>query len=181
MKTLKNTLLLVIMFIAIQVSAQTDKETTAKLVEAKTLVFNATTALPMANMDLNKVLQRFPGGQGSGAIQLSGSQYTLTIAKDSVEAYLPYYGRAYSANLNPNDSGIKFKSKDFTYKTEKRKKGGWLITIRPKDTKDVQSLTLSVGEKGYAVLNVTSNYRQAIAFNGFISEPVAKSNNAPAK
>ncbi|WP_255327483.1 DUF4251 domain-containing protein [Pedobacter sp. V48] len=55
------------------------------------------------------------------------------------------------------------------------------MTIRPKDTKDAQSLTLSVGEKGYAVLNVTSNYRQAIAFNGFISEPVVKSNNAPAK
>lgn len=180
MKTLKNTLLLAIMFIAIQVSAQTDKETTARLVDAKTLVFNATTALPLANMDINKVMQRFPGAQG-GAIQLTGSQYTLTIAKDSVEAYLPYYGRAFSANINPNDSGIKFKSKDFTYKTEKRKKGGWVITIKPNDTKDVQSLTLSVGEKGYAVLNVNSNYRQAIAFNGYISEPIAKSNNTPAK
>ncbi|ATP58608.1 hypothetical protein CPT03_20135 [Pedobacter ginsengisoli] len=180
MKTLKNTLLLVIMFVAVQVSAQTDKETTTKLVEAQTLVFNATTALPMANMDINKVMQRFPGAQG-GAIQLNGSQYQLKIAKDSVEAYLPYYGRAYSVNISSNDSGIKFKSKDFTYKTEKKKKGGWIITIRPKDTKDVQSLTLSVGEKGYAVLNVNSNYRQAIAFNGFISEPVTPSNSAPAK
>nr|WP_068887840.1 DUF4251 domain-containing protein [Pedobacter panaciterrae] len=181
MKTLKNAFLLAIMFVAVQVSAQTDKETTARLVEAKTLVFNATTALPMANMDISKVMQRFPGGQGSGAIQLSGSQYQLTISKDSVEAYLPYYGRAYSANIGSNDSGIKFKSKDFTYKTDKKKKGGWTITIKPKDAKDVQSLTLSVGEKGYAILNVISNTRQPIAFNGFISEPVVKSNNAPTK
>jgi len=181
MKTLKNTLLLAFLFVAIQVSAQTDKETTTRLVDAKTLVFNATTALPMANMDLNKVMARFPGGQGSGAIQLTGSQYQLTIAKDSVEAYLPYYGRAYSANIGSTDSGIKFKSKDFTYKTDKKKKGGWIITIKPNDVKDVQSLTLSVGEKGYAVLNVTSTYRQPIAFNGYISEPATSSSNTPAK
>lgn len=181
MKTLKNTLLLAFLFVAIQVSAQTDKETTTKLVDAKTMVFNATTALPMANMDLNKVMARFPGGQGSGAIQLSGSQYQLIIAKDSVIAYLPYYGRAYSVNIGTNDSGIKFTSKDFTYKTEKRKKGGWMIYIKPKDVKDVQSLTLSVGEKGYAVLNINSTNRQPIAFNGYISEPEAPASTTPSK
>ncbi|AOM77722.1 DUF4251 domain-containing protein [Pedobacter steynii] len=171
MKTLKKLLTLLIVFSTVQAIAQTDKATTTQLVADQHLIFNATSAMPMANADVNAVLNKMPGNVGGGMIQLSGSQYQLKINKDSVEAYLPYYGRAYTASLDPNDSGIKFKSKKFDYKTTKRKKGGWIINIAPKDTKEVQSMSLSVSENGYAVLNVNSNNRQSISFNGFISEP----------
>lgn len=171
MKTLKNTLLLAIMFVAIQVSAQTDKATTIRLIEEKNFTFNATSAIPMANNDLNKILSQMPGGNSGGNIQLNSSQYQLVVTKDSLDAFLPYYGRAYTANMNPNDSGIKFKTKSFSYKADKKKKGNWLISIKPKDAKDVESMTLSIGESGYATLNVNSNNRQSITFNGYISEP----------
>ncbi|MNY56250.1 hypothetical protein D3C86_1923090 [compost metagenome] len=76
--------------------------------------------------------------------------------------------------MNPDDSGIKFKSKNFKYKADKKKKGSWQITINPKDTRDTQSMTLNVSENGYATLNVNSNNRQSISFNGYISEPKEK-------
>lgn len=173
MKTLRNLLVFAALLIATQLNAQTDKETTLKLINAQHYVFNASSAMPMSNMDVSKVLSRMPGGNGSGTIQLTGAQYQLEVSKDSVEAYLPYYGRAYTASMNPDDSGIKFKSKDFKYKADKKKKG-WMITIQPKDTKDVQSLTLNVSENGYATLNVNSNNRQPISFNGTISEAKEK-------
>ncbi|SHF65791.1 DUF4251 domain-containing protein [Pedobacter caeni] len=171
MKTFKKLLALLIVFSTVQAFAQTDKETTAKLVADQHLVFNATSAMPMANAEVNAVLNKMQNGSGGGMIQLSGSQYQLKINKDSVEAYLPYYGRAYTASMNPDDSGIKFKSKKFSYKTTKKKKGGWIINIAPKDNREVQNLSLSVSENGYAVLNVNSNNRQSISFNGTIAEP----------
>lgn len=172
MKTLKNLLILAFVFTAMQVSAQTDKETTTRLINARTIKFNATSAQPLAVADLNAVLSKMPGNiGGGGSIQLSGSTYDLKITKDSVEAYLPYFGRAYTASMNPNDSGIKFKSKDFTYKSEQKKKGSWVITIRPKDTKDAQELALTIGSNGYAFLSVTSNSKQSISYTGYISDP----------
>ncbi len=174
MNTIKNFLVAVAVLLAGHASAQTDKATTARLVDAKTLVFNATTAMPLANADINAVLSKIPGGQG-GNIMLSGGQYQLVIGKDSIEAHLPYYGRAFSPPTRDiNDSGIKFKSKDFEYTSKKNKKGNWIISIDPKDTRDVQSMTLTVTQNGYASLHVNSNYRQPISFNGFISEPAKK-------
>ncbi len=174
MKTIRNILTLATLFIAIQANAQTNKETTNKIIDNQNFIFNASSAMPMANNDVNKVMSRMPGGSGSGVIQLSGSQYQLVVTKDSIEAFLPYYGRAYSASMNPDDAGIKFKSKKFSYKTDKKKKGGWQISMDFKDTKDRQSMTLNVSENGYATLNVNSNNRQPITFNGYMSEPKAK-------
>jgi hypothetical protein len=174
MKTIRNILAMAALFIAIQVHAQTDKETTIKIINAQHFIFNANSAMPMANMEVNNILNKMPGGNGGGLIQLSGSQYQLIVTKDSVEAYLPYYGRAYTATMNPDDSGIKFKSKKFSYKADKKKKGAWVISMNFKDTKDTQSMTLNVSENGYATLNVNSNNRQPISFNGYLSEPKEK-------
>ncbi|HKG08411.1 MAG TPA: DUF4251 domain-containing protein [Pedobacter sp.] len=174
MKNLKRFFIAAALFTAVQASAQTDKETTTKLVDAKNLVFNATTAYPLASNDINAVLSKMPGGQSGNMIQLNGSQYQLIIEKDKIEAFLPYYGRAYVANRDVTDSGIKLKSSDFSYVTEKNKKGNWVISIKPKNDRDVRSMTLSITQSGYASLSVTSNNRQPITFNGYISEPSAK-------
>jgi hypothetical protein len=174
MKAIKNIWALAILFIGIQASAQTDEATTKRIIEDKNFIFKATTAMPMANQDVTNVMSRMAGGMaGAGTINLS-SGYDLLISKDSVEAYLPYYGRAYTSQMNPDESGIKFKSKDFSYKTEARKKGGWTISIKPKDTRDRQDMTLTVSENGYASLNINSNNRQPISFNGYLAEAKEK-------
>lgn len=171
MKTLRIYLFIAFVFGGMTASAQTDKATTARLVEAQNLVFTATSAIPMANAEVNAILNRMQNGSAAGLVQLNGTQYQLKVTKDSLQADLPYYGRAYTASMNPNDSGIKFKSKKFAYDTAKKKKSGWTINIKPQDTREVQSMVLSVSENGYASLSVNSNNRQTITFNGYISEP----------
>ncbi|MDR1516509.1 MAG: DUF4251 domain-containing protein [Dysgonamonadaceae bacterium] len=97
--------------------------------------------------------------------------YDLKVSKDSVQAYLPYYGRTYVAPMNPSEGGYKFTSTDFEYKvSEGKKKGNWRIEINPKDVnvpsqRDV-SLLLDVWENGNARLDVISTDRQPISFQG---------------
>lgn len=174
MNNLKSFFIAAAMFTAVQASAQTDKETTIKLVEAKNLVFNATTAYPLASADISAILSKLPGGQSGSAIQLDGSRYQLKIDKESVNSDLPYYGRAYTSSRNLNEQGIKFTSKDFSYMTEKKKKGNYVITIKPKDAREVQSMTLNVTLSGYATLSVNSTNRQPITFYGYIAESPKK-------
>jgi ABC-type Na+ efflux pump permease subunit len=170
MNNLKSFFIAAALFTAVQASAQTDKETTIRLVEAKNLVFSATTAYPLAGADINAILSKMPGGQSGSAIQLDGSRYQLKIEKESIDSDLPYYGRAYNASRNPDDAGIKFKSKDFSYVAEKKKKGNYVITIKPKDAREIQSMTLNVTLNGYATLSVNSTNRQPITFYGYIAE-----------
>ncbi|RZK75171.1 MAG: DUF4251 domain-containing protein [Pedobacter sp.] len=172
MKTLKNMLLIAVLFMAVNVSAQTDKATTTRLVEAKTFIFNATSAQPMNSAEINAVLTRLPGSVGAGVVPLRGDIYQLTVASDNVDAYLPYYGRSYMAPKNPTEGGIKFNTKEFSYKADKKKKGNYIVTIKPVDSKaDVLSMILNITEKGYASLSVISNNRQTINYSGFISDP----------
>lgn len=103
-----------------------------------------------------------------GLINLT-PEYDLRISKDTIAAYLPYYGRAY-APIDPNEDGIHFTSTSFKYKIKERKKGkGWEIEMEPLDVKEIQQMNLLVSPDGYAMLQVTSVNRQIISFNGYIT------------
>ena len=95
-------------------------------------------------------------------------EYDLRVLGDSIVAYLPYFGRAYSAPIDPTKGGIQFTSTDFDYEQSATRKGGWIIMIKPKDVQDVRQLTLNITSKGNASLQVISTNRQAISFNGRI-------------
>jgi hypothetical protein len=97
------------------------------------------------------------------------SDYDVKVAKDSIISYLPYFGRAYTAPLDPTRGGIQFKSKDFEYTISNKRKGGWDILIKPKDVDDVRQLSLMISEDGYGSLQVLSNNRQPIIFNGYVT------------
>lgn len=130
----------------------TSKEaSTARLVDAKNYTFVAQTALPMRGRTINLT-----------------SEYTLEVSQDTITAFLPYYGRAYSAPLDPSKGGIKFTSTQFTYDRKAGKRGGWNISITPSDVRSTQKLSLSITDDGYASLQVISNNRQPISFNGHI-------------
>jgi hypothetical protein len=115
--------------------------------------------------------------QEGGTRQLT-STYDLRITKDSVIAFLPYYGRAYLAPINPTRGGIEFTSTNFSYDKGQRKNGNWDILIKPKDNnitdwRDVEQLRLNISPDGYASLSIISSNRDPISFWGDI---VAKSN-----
>lgn len=126
---------------------------TKALIDTKNFIFRAETAIP----------QR-------GGTRYLTSEYDLRVSKDTVIAFLPYFGRAYTAPMDPTKGGIKFTSTDFEY-TARQKKRGWDITITPKDATDadVRYLVLSISNKGYGSLRVICNNRDAISFSGYIT------------
>lgn len=132
--------------------AQDKKTNIRELIDARSYVFKAQTMLPM----------------GGRSRQLT-SDYDVKVAKDSIISYLPYFGRAYTAPLDPARGGIQFKSKDFEYTISNKRKGGWDILIKPKDVDDVRQLSLMISEDGYGSLQVLSNNRQPIIFNGYVT------------
>ena len=148
--------------------AQTNKATTARIMAAKNYTFVANSANPLNSADVNNILRQMPGNANGGSINLSGSNYDVQITPDSIVAYLPYYGRAFAAPTSADENGYKFKSKTFTYSATTTKKGGWEILMQTKDVKDSPKLSLSISENGYATLNIISNNKQAISYNGYL-------------
>lgn len=167
---MKNIVLILFVFISLSANAQTDKATTQRIVEAKNFIFVASSAIPMNNVEINNILSRMPGGSG-GSVNLSGSNYDIRVTPDSIIAYLPYYGRSFSAPMNQDDNGYKFTSTKFSYKNNARKKGGWDITITPQDAKENVRMNLTISVNGYASLVISSNNKQSITYNGYLAEP----------
>jgi hypothetical protein len=137
---------------AVQAQEKKDKEAAIKqLVESKNYVFKARTALP-----------------SSGRSRQLNTDFDLRISNDTLNSYLPYFGRAFTAPVYPSESPLNFTSTNFEYTVSDRKKGGWNILIVPKDVQDPRQMSLSVFDNGSASLTVTSNNRQPISFNGYI-------------
>ena len=133
--------------------AQDNKSPDMKaIIESQNYIFKAKTVYPQ-----------------NGRTRQLTDEYDLTVAKDKVVSFLPYFGKAYSAPIGSSEGGIKFTSADFEYNSKKTSKG-WEITIKPKDAYDVQQLYLTVFENGSANLRVNSTNRQAISFDGQIVE-----------
>jgi len=126
-----------------------------ELVNSKNFIFKANYMYPL----------------GGGQIYLT-TDYDLAVGKDTLAAFLPYYGVAYSGvgYNNSDDNGIKFTSTKFDYVTEENKKGNWRINIKPKDTRTTNQMVLTIEANGNANLSVISYNRQSISFNGIIKE-----------
>jgi hypothetical protein len=132
--------------------------TITALVESKHYIFKARSVTPMG-----------------GRMRQLTSDYGLKVSHDTIISDLPYFGRAYSTTMNSSDAGIQFTSKDFEYVVTPKKKGnGWDINIKFKDTKDVKQMQLSIFDNGSSSLQVISNSRQSISFDGDIIEPRKK-------
>lgn len=109
-----------------------------------------------------------------GGIRELTSYYDLEVSKDSIISYLPYFGRAYTAPLNPSEVGVNFTSTNFEYKVAPGKKGSWNISIKPKNDVNVQELLLHIFDNSSASLNVTSHNRDPISYQGYIMEKKQK-------
>ena len=97
------------------------------------------------------------------------SPYDVKVSPDTVQAYLPYYGRAFSAPMDPSEGGIKFISTDFKYEIEKgQKAGNWIIKIITADTNRPFELNFNLWDNGSGSLNVQDRDRQNISFQGSV-------------
>jgi hypothetical protein len=127
-------------------------EEISKLIDQRNLRFVAQFAHPMAG----------------GSIHLT-SEYTLDISGDTVSAWLPFYGRAYSVEYGGRDGGIKFNEQAFSTEWKSEKKGTRAI-MEVKAPRDVYRLNLQITAAGYATLDVSSNNRQSIRFSGIVTK-----------
>ena len=98
------------------------------------------------------------------------SPYDVSVSKDTLRSYLPYFGRAYSPPLNQTESALNFTSTNFSYSVSRYKKNGWNVVIKPKDRPDVQQYSFTIFDNGSVTLNVMSNSRDAITFNGQLQQ-----------
>lgn len=98
------------------------------------------------------------------------SAYDVTVNNDSLICYLPYFGRAYQAPINPTEGGIQFTSTQFSYLAEPGRKDSWTVSIKPGDQRDVQQLYFTFFNNGTATLNVTLTQKDAISFSGRIEK-----------
>jgi hypothetical protein len=102
-----------------------------------------------------------------GSTRYLSSEYDVKLASKTLEVSLPYFGRAYTASMS-NQSPLQFKSTEFTYNKAEDRPGSWLITIKPTDQREVQSMTFTFFESGNAQLNVALTNRSPINFTGFV-------------
>lgn len=123
-----------------------------ELINSGEYVFVANSAMPMAGRRIDLT-----------------SNYDLKIKGNHVEAWLPYFGRAYSAPYGGGEGGIKFKEdvEDINVEFIEKKKS-YTIDLEAKTDVDTYVMSLSVGLSGFATLNVVSNNRQSISYYGLI-------------
>ncbi|MDR1503065.1 MAG: DUF4251 domain-containing protein [Prevotella sp.] len=155
MKTLIATALIALFMISCKSGESLSKQETisqiTNKVESQNYKFVPTTALPTSGKSINL-----------------NYSYSLRISKDTVDSYLPYFGRAYVAPMSTDEGGIKFISTDFEYTQTKGKKDMWEVAIKPRDNAKRYTFTLQIGNTGYATLTVQDTNRQTISFYGKI-------------
>ena len=105
-----------------------------------------------------------------GRFRTLTSPYDVTVAKDTLRSYLPYFGRSYNPQYGSTTSPLDFTSTDFSYSVSPYKKNAWNITIKPKDKTSIQQYFFTIYDNGSATLNVTSTSSDPISFNGRIEE-----------
>ncbi|HHT35183.1 MAG TPA: DUF4251 domain-containing protein [Bacteroidales bacterium] len=93
--------------------------------------------------------------------------YDVEVTSDTVKAYLPYYGRAYRAPVDPREGGFQFTSTDFTYRYRPGKSdGNWIAHITILDMDRPVTFRFDIWENGSSRLMVNDFNRQPISFQG---------------
>lgn len=156
MRTFITTILFIFLLLGCKSGNNLSKDETISLMNEKVAssryTFIAQTAIPLSGRSINL-----------------DNSYSLKVSKDTIESYLPYFGRAYTAPISPSgDGGIKFVSTDFKYNVSDKKKGMWDISIETKDVPVRYKLFLKIGDSGYGTLIVQETNRQSISFYGKI-------------
>lgn len=158
---LSFSLILLVCFIAFSSTAQSKKarkdaknKKITELINNKKFSFKVQTVQPMRGGTVNN---------------LNLLSFEMILKKDTLISYLPYFGRAFTAPMNPRDSPLNFNTTDFDYVVEKGRKGSQEIKIDLKNRPDSRQFFLVIDQSGYGSLQVTSVNREPISYFGFIT------------
>jgi len=101
----------------------------------------------------------------SGSSRMLTSPYSLEVNGEEVKSHLPFFGRAYSVPYGGGD-GLIFDSVITDYQLSFEKKGKYLIEFKTKSKEDRLVYRIHIFPNGSASIDVTSDNRQQISFNG---------------
>ena len=136
------------------------KEAVKKLVEGKSFVFDARTATSPT----------------AGTVNIT-YPYSVKLNKDSIYSYLPYYGRAYSAEYGSTESPMVFNLPVQELEITKNKKKGYQVNVKVKRGMDYINFNFDVSETGNTTLTVNSSNRQVITYYGELAAKKEKDNS----
>ncbi|QDP85095.1 DUF4251 domain-containing protein [Chryseobacterium sp. SNU WT5] len=153
-------------------SSMNSANVTALLQKAE-FTFVAEHANP-TNYEVVNVMNSLPSGSASRMLNLDPG-YTLEIKKEVLEVTLPYFGRMYRSNMDPQKNSYRFTSKDFTVTRSEGKKDSSIFTIKTEDQSNINSIIIEAYKNGKTYVSIDANDRQAISYDGYITE------NAPVK
>ncbi len=96
------------------------------------------------------------------------TDYEVQISGNTLISSLPYFGRAYKAEIGVISSPLDFTSYNISYAVSPYKKSGWNVVINVKNRDDLR-YSFTLFNNGTASLNVTSISRDPISFHGYIT------------
>jgi len=133
------------------------QQQTEAMINAKEFVFIGRTAIPT----------------GFKTMDLTTNTNYVKFHPDSIESYMPFFGKAYGSIGYGGDGGLKFGGTPEDYTVTKGTKN-YQVNASIKGTNDYYKISLSVSFEGSASLSITSNNRSPISYNGEISAPEKK-------
>lgn len=105
-----------------------------------------------------------------GRSRILTSSYDVRVNNDSLVSFLPYFGRAYSAPIDPTNVGTQFTSTNFTYQVNADKKNQWRVTLTPKDAPTIQELSFTIFDNGTTSLSINSTSKDQISYAGYLKK-----------
>ena len=133
--------------------AAADFEQTAALIESGSFQFTIRSASP----------------SGGRTIQIT-SPYSLKAKEGIFEAYLPYFGKAYSGGYG-DSGGIEFNGEPKDLELNRNdSKQEISVSFTIQSDKDSYNVKLNVGSSGYGTLVISSQKRQTITYSGLAGQ-----------
>lgn len=99
--------------------------------------------------------------------------FDISISKDSIKSYLPFWGRGYIAPISPADVDFDFTSTKFTYAVRPDRRG-WIVSVKPTDQSYLRELFFRIFDNASASLTVSSIDRSSITYDGYITRRRSK-------
>ena len=128
-------------------------EETKKMIDSANFVFIPSQVLPISMRSRN----------------VDGT-FRAKIQNDSIDSYLPFFGRAYSADYSSTEGPFTFNLPIENYSKEKLKKE-YLIKFDVKNMNDLVKFMFYISENGFTTLTINSTNRQGISYYGRIEKP----------
>lgn len=106
----------------------------------------------------------------SGSSQQPNGMYYVSLKQDSLNVYLPYFGRAFAgANVLSGENVLDFITKNFDKAITPSGAHKWEVTLNTKEQRELPVFQFYIFDNGNASLNVRMNNRSPISYSGYIT------------